>query len=109
LYAGRIAQAKYAGREITWGYGQDDPDIADLVTIVSYWDEVSHAYLVYCEKRAKLMVESAWPEIQAVAHALAERKSLTGRQVREVIASIPLDAIEEHRIRQGDHAVEPER
>jgi hypothetical protein len=47
------------------------------------------AFLDYCRKRAKRLVKEWWPEIQAVARALAERKTLTSDQVQEVIDSIP--------------------
>jgi hypothetical protein len=88
LYAGRIAQGKYAGRKITWGHEGDDHSIMDLATsCVSHHDEVRFAFLVYCQKHAALLVEAWWPEINAVAHALAERKSLTAREVRDVIYS----------------------
>ena len=44
------------------------------------------------KKQAKLCVEAWWPEIRAVAHALAERETLRPRRVLEIIAAIPPEA-----------------
>jgi hypothetical protein len=98
LHAGVLAQAKFAGHEIDWRHGKDYRDAADLATsFVSDDDDVRHAFLVYCKKRSAAMVEAWWPEIQALAHALMEQKTLTPREVREVIAAIPAEVYREHR------------
>jgi ATP-dependent Zn protease len=86
--AGRIAEQKYVGRKIIWGHERDYHAARDLAaTVVSFHDKVLQAFLNYCEEQSKVLVTSRWPEIQAVAHSLVERKSLKAREIREVIAS----------------------
>jgi hypothetical protein len=103
LYAGRIAQAKYAGRGIDWGHEGDDQYAMRLAThCVSEQDDVRYAFLVYCQKQAAQAVEAWWPEIQAVAQALFERKTLSARECRDVIAAIPDEVYEEYHTRRRE-------
>jgi hypothetical protein len=103
LYAGQIAQAKYTGNEINWGHDSDDGQIQDLaIGFVSKHDNVRYPFLVYCRMLSARLVEAWWPEIQAVARALLERTTLTVKETREVIASIPDDVRHEHRQRLSE-------
>jgi ATP-dependent Zn protease len=87
--AGRIAEQKYVGRRITWGHERDYHAARDLAsTVISYHDKVLQTFLNYCEEQSKALVGARWPEIQAVAHVLVERKSLKAHEIREVIASV---------------------
>jgi hypothetical protein len=109
LLAGRIAQSKYAGRRIRWGHEFDYQTVTDLAfSFISYDPDIQHAFLAYCEKQAQANVDHWWPEIQAVAHALTERTTLTRREIEDVIAAIPLEVLEQHyeRRRQADDAAQ---
>jgi hypothetical protein len=101
LFAGRIAEARYAKRRINWGHEGDYHTIADFaLSFISYDTDIHHAFLVYCEKVATAYVDAWWVYIQAVAEALVERRTLTNREFRKVIAAIPLEAFEQHRKQQ---------
>jgi ATP-dependent Zn protease len=94
LYAGGIAEAKYASRKIDWGHEEDAKKALELaISFIGDWEDVYNAFLDYCHKHARRLVELWWPEIQAVACSLAERKTLTGDQVHEAIDSIPMKKI----------------
>ena len=103
LFAGHIAEAKYAGREICSGHERDYAEILDLATsFISNWDRVHGPFLLYCLEKSTLLVEQWWPEIQALAHALVELETLRAREAWEVIAAIPLEVFAAHQERMRE-------
>ena len=102
LYAGRIAQAKYARKRIHRGYESDEYQIADIASsVISLDDETRYPFLIYCRKLSASLVERYWPYIEAVAQALVERKQLRPAQFRQVIADVPVAVIRAHQARRA--------
>lgn len=57
----------------------------DLLSYISGSVEVVGARLGVAYSEATLIIESRWREVTAVAKALMEHKTLTAKQVREII------------------------
>jgi hypothetical protein len=79
LYAGRLAQAKYAQKRNHWGYESDEYQIADIASsVISLDDETRYPFLIYCR-----------------------RKQLRPAQFRQVIADVPVAVIRAHQARRA--------
>ena len=91
-----MAQAKFARKRIDRGYEKDYRDILGLVAAISCHDEASHPFLIYCERMSRKLVGAHWPKIEAVAVALIAQRSLSARQIRDVINSVPQDVVNSH-------------
>ena len=50
--------------------------------------ETQDAYLAYLKVRAAEWVERLWPQIEIVANALIERRTLTGEEVEELMRTV---------------------
>jgi hypothetical protein len=72
-----------------------------LSSLISAEDHVQQPFLVYCRKRSESLVEQYWPYIEAVAQALVEQKQLSRDQLRQVIAEVPDEVIDEHQDRMA--------
>jgi len=93
LLAGRIAQSRYAGKRISWGFENDYQQVRNLVSVISYHNDVSFAFLKYCEKQTVRMVEANWPQIAEVAKQLMTHTTLDSSQIQHIIASIPPEVL----------------
>jgi hypothetical protein len=62
---------------------------------------IAQKYLAYLEARAAKVVDDLWIDIKAVAKALLERETLTGREIRTVIR----DAQRKHGRRDSTEAI----
>jgi hypothetical protein len=95
--AGGIAHAKFNPKS-DWreGIGDHGEDVlcspgSDIQNVIHRVDDlhgkgpVADAYYAYVRARAVAFVERRWPEIQLVAAALLERKTLSSDEVRAVV------------------------
>jgi hypothetical protein len=82
--AGDVAEKKFRPRRHYRGQ-TDLLHASDLLSCISEPNEITEARLKVAILRAQSLVELRWREITAVANALVERKTLTAKQVREVI------------------------
>jgi len=88
-FAGQLAEAKFLGRDAVTigGHGDDDRQALDCAAFACGSEAESHAFQVWLFERTRNVVGLLWPQIQAVAAALAERGNLHGREVHEVMRS----------------------
>jgi len=82
--AGDVAEKKFQTRR-RYGGQEDRQNADDLLSYISGSYEVAAARLNVAILQARSLVEHRRREITAVANALVERKTLTAKQVREVI------------------------
>jgi hypothetical protein len=84
--AGPFAQKRFAPRS-AWRSGNRDFDNAKklVVSRIHGKGTVAQKYLAYMEARAAQVVNVFWIDIEAVAKALLERETMTGREIRAVI------------------------
>jgi ATP-dependent Zn protease len=88
-YAGQLAEGKFRGRRPRWGMGQDNEHAVDMAFYFCGSQKTVEAYLHYCWCRSSDAVNARWAQIQAVAAALLERKTLTLDEVREIVLTAP--------------------
>jgi hypothetical protein len=88
LYAGALA-VRRAGHK-NWEAGADDDyrNAVDAINRITH-DEASIDALFACAKRrAEVLVEHYWPEIESVAKMLSKSKTLSGDDVRKIIREV---------------------
>jgi ATP-dependent Zn protease len=74
LYAGRAAEAIFAGCEVTEGHQQDYDEAAEFLGELGETQEAM-------EERARLLVVEHWGAIATVAQALLEHETLRGEEL----------------------------
>jgi hypothetical protein len=98
----RHATAAYAGAEACrragvedWRAGADDDYRVAVDAINRITDDEASIDCLYelAQRRVVLLVEHYWPEIEAIARALLERKNLSGEEARR----IAVDSLNERR------------
>jgi ATP-dependent Zn protease len=82
--AGDAAHKKFHPRRRFGGQG-DLSNAADLLSYISGSKEVVQARMNVAIRCARDLVNCRWKEITAVATDLLEKKTLTGREVKEII------------------------
>ena len=109
-FAGGIAEKRFAGRHDYAGASEDRQHAIDLASPLTGGpgDKVLNAYLRYLWVRAEGLVESRliWPEIEAVAKALLERKTLTRKEVHDIRLRVMREGIEEAKAERGEKGPE---
>lgn len=76
-FAGRIAESKHRECPVRWGHHGDYGDVADYILRVCGDDrDLQKAWSSWMHLQAKATVNQYWPEIQSVAAALLEKKTL---------------------------------
>jgi hypothetical protein len=104
----RMAMVRYAGAEAVrrlrpisrWraGASSDYQQAVDALLMITEDEESVNALCRYAKRRARVLVEHYWPEIECLAKALRDRKSIEG----DVAGKIILDCIDSrHGARQG--------
>lgn len=83
-FAGAIAERRHIGRRST-GAEIDHRLAIDLAEAVTGSPSETEALLKWLRERAANLINSRWRFVEAVAAALLEHRTLTGRQVRDVI------------------------
>jgi ATP-dependent Zn protease len=84
--AGPAAEREIGGRAFRHATShQDYQNAADLATRLCGSDESVNALLRWVGVCARDLVRTRWPMIELLAKALLTRRTLNGRQVREVI------------------------
>jgi hypothetical protein len=97
--AGSIRLSEQAAAELSKKYGESvthmlDPNsdydlaFALLEKVTAGDDEVASAWLGYLEVRARRLIERYWEEVETVANALIERKTLSGAEARVVLQEL---------------------
>ena len=84
--AGAIAQRRIAARSMRRLHNQTD--IENVVFFMDYLcssDRELSAHIELLQMQTEDLVELHWPEVQTVAKALIERRTLSGPEMREVI------------------------
>jgi hypothetical protein len=89
LLAGPAAERRLAGRWNHVGAGQDYADAADVAMRASQDEADMNSQIEAAVGRSIAFADDHWPAIEAVAEALAMRGTLTGGEVRAIIASLP--------------------
>jgi hypothetical protein len=86
-FAGQLAQRKYAPHSRWRSAGGHDRAIAmELFWHVTSPDEKArNLQLALLWRKAELLVQQHWKTVQGLADALLERKTLTGKELRDVI------------------------
>jgi ATP-dependent Zn protease len=82
--AGDVAEKKFHPRRRFGGH-RDLNDAANLLSYISGSNEVVQARMNVAIRCARDLVNCRWKEITAVATDLLEKKTLTGREVKEII------------------------
>jgi ATP-dependent Zn protease len=84
--AGMAAESKFIGSE-TWEGGGSDKDRAIVFASYLYFDsEIVGPYILFMRARADSLMRSArvWSQVEAVAAALLEHRTLTWDRVEEI-------------------------
>ena len=89
LLAGEIAERR-AGARLVWGAGTDRENAADIANALSGDPRQANAFLRWLIIRAENLVALRWVEVQAVAAALLEHKTLTRDQIHAIIFPRPV-------------------
>jgi hypothetical protein len=85
-FAGQLAEAKFRGKHPRYGIESDNSSAVDMAFhLCNGSAKIAEAYLRYCWCVAESDVAMRWREIQAVAAALLERKTLSYEDVIEVV------------------------
>lgn len=88
-FAGQIAEAKFLGRQPRYGMEQDNDQAIDFASsLLGGQQDTFDAYIRYCWLTTRDIVNLHWRDIEAVAVALVERKTLQHRDVLDVIQSM---------------------
>jgi hypothetical protein len=84
--AGGFAQRRFAPRSPWRRDMRSDLELAaDRIAELGHRGKVADAYQMNLELRTEALVEKHWPYIEAVAATLLEKKTMTKREVRQVI------------------------
>ena len=91
--AGRAAMDKVYGYkpkdDRNWRASEDRAQAMQCCLTIADGDEESAGYLLaFALRRAEMLVERHWPEINRVAYGLLVHEQLTGEQVREIIETV---------------------
>jgi ATP-dependent Zn protease len=84
LLAGNHAEDKVKGRWNHRGASDDMSKVFDLASSMCGSNDETLAYVRWLSERARNEVESLWPLIEKVAQALVVKKTMTGREVRQI-------------------------
>jgi ATP-dependent Zn protease len=84
LFAGRLAEARFTGHMPRWGHETDYHNIAGLCYYEDLEMQRLWSRLRYLETQG--YVKRWWPEIEAVAAALLEKKTLTLKEFIPIFA-----------------------
>jgi hypothetical protein len=90
LYAGGEAVKLRRGvRQRSGGCGSDDAQIADIIasTWPDYDDATHRALCCYLRLSARATLQRAWGEVEALAAALLERRTLNGDEARAILSA----------------------
>lgn len=86
--AGAIAERRHAGRASRAGASEDHHQAAGLALhLAGGSGDGATLLLRYLDWRAHNLVKARWPEIEAVAAALLEHKTLGRKGIREAISA----------------------
>jgi hypothetical protein len=100
--AGMAAEHRFAGRRNWRGSGHDYEGSVDLASRL-YFGRVLERFLGFMTERSKELIDRRimWLKIEAVADALMEHRTLTGKRVREICRNAIQIAMEEAHRRRG--------
>jgi Peptidase family M41 len=84
--AGMAADSRFIGRDTWDGGGQDTHQAIDLAARLGYDNQVLGHYIPFMRARVDGLMRSdrVWSQVQAVAAALLEQRTLTWDQAKEV-------------------------
>lgn len=85
MLAGELAERRHRGRANHLGASEDRAHARSLLTLITADPDEESAYLSWLFIRARNLVEAHWPQITAVAAALLEQGTLTGRELRALL------------------------
>ena len=85
LLAGPVSEKRFAKRASNVGARSDHARAADLALYVSADEKLANSLLKWLSVRTEKFVEVNWWAVQAVAEALLEHKTLSGKKAKEVI------------------------
>lgn len=86
-FAGRLAQGKFLGRKVRYGYKRDYQNIADAA--LRFGGPSPEVHVHWCRwlhEKTKNMVERRWVEIERLAQTLGKQKTVTYDDAIEVIS-----------------------
>ena len=84
--AGRIAQHKFRPRSVRWYHHEaDHAQVANMIFYIAAPGEHANTYIRLLEIETRQMVDVRWPLIEALAHELVKRRTMSGREGREFI------------------------
>ena len=94
-YAGYEAQKRFCP-SCEFSGDDDEHNASELLSWVSSKNETLSAHLTLARLEARDLVERYWKQIEAVATALLERKTLNREEVRQAfLSTVPLISAEE--------------
>jgi hypothetical protein len=85
LLAGGIAERRFTGRANHVGAMSDYEKAADFAMACSGSERATSAFLKWLETVTEDVVRDRWAAIEAVAAALFERKTLSGKDVDRLV------------------------
>lgn len=86
LLAGDVAEKRAAGRSSHVGARHDVESANNVAFSVVGGDErEARAYLRWLNIRTQNLIAFAWPDVEAAARALLERKTLSGKELRDIV------------------------
>ncbi len=88
LYAGEIAQRRFAPRSVRrWQTQSDRAQADELLQSVDGAADVAEAHGKWLRLKTEKLIARRWPEVEAVAKALIKEKSLKEDRIARLIAS----------------------
>ena len=98
--AGLTSEWLLTGRR-TWRHFQQDLDSAEnLARSLEGSGEATSALLTLLRIRTEAFLKNHWHEVEALGVALLERKTLTGKQGRQIIRELPQNSLSQDVLRQ---------
>lgn len=87
--AGGIAQRQFNPRSLRHYHGHSDRHSAvNLISYLTGSNKELVAWINLLRVQTEGLVKKHWPEIEAVANALIEYETLTGRQIRTILVGV---------------------
>jgi ATP-dependent Zn protease len=84
-FAGELAEARFRSEHPKWGMESDDERALEMSLHICGNEEIARAFRHYCWCLSRALVAQHWREIEAMATALLERKTLNESDVSEII------------------------
>src|SRR5262249_54318280 len=85
VLAGGYAEKVFTGRYNWIGASADIDSYHDLIVRLFPDDEERKLFDRWIRRRTEVLVDNSWWRVEAIAHALCERTTLKGDEIREVL------------------------